>query len=249
MGQTARGSPKGVRFSAIGGRKAKASRIAAGFVAPDSADGCSLADGATWIIVLKNRTKWHMNDLFDGLITSKTRIRILMRLFLNPEGNAYLRELAGEFSASPSQVKDELGRLRAAGLVASEKRGRQIHYRANTDHPLFPELHSMVRKALGMDRILDSVIHRLGRLERAFLLDDYAEGKDSGIIDLGLVGDIDQANLNDLTRKTERYIGRKIRTLVLSSSEYERMLPMLRKRPLLPLWMGGVPVKQQQPTE
>jgi hypothetical protein len=52
-----------------------------------------------------------MKDLFTGLITSKTRIRILMRLFLNPEGNAYLRELADEFAVSPSQVKDELSQL------------------------------------------------------------------------------------------------------------------------------------------
>jgi len=187
-----------------------------------------------------------MKSLFTGLITSKTRIRILMRLFLNPEGNAYLRELADEFAVSPSQVKDELSQLSAAGLLESEKLGRQIHYRANTRHPLFPELHSMVHKALGMDRILDSVIERLGRLELAFLLDDYAEGKDTGIIDLGLVGDIDPTNLADLVGKTERYIGRKIRTLVLSREEYERMRPVLEKRPLLPLWRMSPDVPRQQ---
>jgi len=186
-----------------------------------------------------------MHDLFTGLITSKTRIRILMRLFLNPEGNAYLRELAEEFAVSPSQVKEELSQLSEAGLLASEKQGRQIHYRANTRHPLFPELHSMVHKALGMDRIVDSVIERLGRLEIAFLLDDYAEGKDTGIIDLGLVGDIDQNNLIDLVGKTERYIGRKIRTLVLSPEEYERMRPVLAKRPMLPLWVSQEAPQQQ----
>ncbi len=184
-------------------------------------------------------------DLFSGLITSKTRIRILMRLFLNPEGNAYLRELADEFAVSPSQVKEELSQLSGAGLLESEKHGRQIHYRANTQHPLFPELHSMVHKALGMDRIIDSVIGRLGRLELAFLLDDYAEGKDTGIIDLGLVGDIDRANLIDLVGKTERYIGRKIRTLVLTPEEYERMYLVLKKRPLLPLWVSGKATKPE----
>jgi len=184
-------------------------------------------------------------DLFSGLITSKTRIRILMRLFLNPEGNAYLRELAEEFAVSPSQVKEELSQLSGAGLLESEKQGRQIHYRANTRHPLFPELHSMVHKALGMDRIIDSVIERLGRLEFAFLLDDYAEGKDTGIIDLGLVGDIDPTNLVDLVGKTERYIGRKIRTLVLSTEEYARIYPILKKRPLLPLWVSGEATKRE----
>jgi DNA-binding transcriptional ArsR family regulator len=180
-----------------------------------------------------------MTSLFSGLITSKTRIRILMRLFLNPKGHAYLRELAYEFSMSPSQVKEELNQLNKAGLLTNSRQGRQIHYQANINHPLFPELHSMVKKALGMDRILDSIIKRLGELELAFLIDDYADGKDSGIIDLGLVGNIDHGNLADLVQKTERYIGRKIRTLVLTNAEYRRMVPLLEQRPLLVLWVNG----------
>ncbi|MGA7983065.1 MAG: ArsR family transcriptional regulator [Chromatiaceae bacterium] len=172
-----------------------------------------------------------MSNLLSGLITSKTRIRILMRLFLNPARQAYVRELACEFGMSPSQVKDELDQLKAAGLVSDEKRGRQINFRANTAHTLFPELQSMVKKALGMDRILDSIIDRLGDLELAFLMDDYAEGKDTGIIDLGLVGRIRQDNLADIVRKTEAHIGRRIRTLVLTPEEFESLAPSLAQRP------------------
>jgi hypothetical protein len=73
-------------------------------------------------------------------------------------------------------------------------------------------------------------------LERAYLIDDYAEGKDTGIIDLLLVGRIDQYHLNDLSRKTERYIKRKIRSLVLSREEYDKMLPDLAKRPRVLIW-------------
>ena len=94
----------------------------------------------------------------------------------------------------------------------------------------------MVQKALGMDRILDSILERLGNLEEAYLIDDYAEGKDTGIIDLVLVGNIDQENLIDLVHKTERYIDRKIRTLVLTTGEWAKMQPSLIKRPLLRLW-------------
>ena len=177
-----------------------------------------------------------MKSLFSGLITSKTRIRILMRLFLNPKQHAYLRELSNEFKVSPSQIKDELKQLTEAELLKSRKNGRQIFYRANQAHPLFSELQSMVRKTLGMNRILDSIIHRLGHLEQAFLVDDYAMGKDSGLIDLVLVGDIDQENLQDLVKKTERYIERKIRTLVLSNDEVKRMEPLFVERPRLLLW-------------
>jgi predicted transcriptional regulator len=163
-----------------------------------------------------------------------------MRLFLNPKQNAYLRELSKEFNASPSQVREELRQLNDAGFLQSHKNGRQIQYKANQKHPLFHELQSMVQKALGMDHILDSIIERLGNLEEAYLIDDYAEGKDTGIIDLVLVGNIDQENLIDLVRKTERYIDRKIRTLVLSSEEWVKILPTLKRRPLLKLWRSQV---------
>ena len=177
-----------------------------------------------------------MDSFFAGLITSKMRIRILMRLFQNPGQQAYLRELAAEFGASTSQVREELQHLSAAGLLNGERAGRQTFYRANETHPLFPELNSMVRKALGMDRILDSILERLGNLELALVLDDYAMGRDSGLIDLVLVGAIDQENLSDLVRKTEGYIGRKIRVLSLTRAEFARLRPELMRRPRILLW-------------
>jgi len=177
--------------------------------------------------------------MLDSLFTSKMRVQILMRLFLNPESRAYLRELAHEFGASPGHLRTELRQLSEAGLLTSDKEGRQVQYKADRSHPLFPELQSMVRKALGMDRILDSVVERLGKLELAFLLDDYALGKDTGIIDLGLVGEIDESNLTDLVHKTERYINRRIRTLVMSRTEYQRLRPTLATRPQFFLWASN----------
>lgn len=179
-----------------------------------------------------------MRSMFSGLITSQMRVRILMRLFQNPDRQAYLRELAAEFGASPSQVREELQNLASAGLLSSARSGRQTLYRANAKHPLFPELQSMVRKSLGMDRIVDSILKRLGNLEEALLLDDYAEGKDTGIIDLVLIGKVDERNLADIVAKTERYIGRKIRTLVLGRQEYEALRETLSRRPQLVLWQA-----------
>jgi len=168
-----------------------------------------------------------------------------MRLFLNPASRTYLRELAQEFDASPAHVRSELQQLSKAGLLTSAKSGRQIQYQADLSHPLFPEVQSMVRKALGMDRILDSVVERLGQLELAFLLDDYADGKDTGIVDLGLVGGIDHNNLSDLVDKTEKYIGRKIRTLVMTRKEYDKLRPALAVRPHLFIWEAqGIDGKQ-----
>lgn len=177
-----------------------------------------------------------MNTLFTGLITSKMRVRILMRLFLNPEQQAYLRGLAGEFGASTSQVREELQHLSEAGLLNSQKTGRQMNYKANQAHPLFPELQSMVKKSLGMDHIIESILERLGTLDMAYLIGDYAEGKDTGLIDLVLIGKIDKTNLDDLTKKAERYIKRKIRTLVLTQDEYDKMGDIFDNKSKLLLW-------------
>ena len=87
-----------------------------------------------------------------------------------------------------------------------------------------------------MDRILDSILERLGNLEEAYLIDDYGEGKDTGIIDLVLIGNIDQKNLADLVLKTERYIDRKIRTLVVQSDEWATFSKSIIKKPMLLLW-------------
>lgn len=174
--------------------------------------------------------------MLGDLITSKTRVRILMRLFLNSREKVYLRELAGEYGLSSGQVSNELHHMHDAGFLSQSRTGGKVEYRANTGHPLFPELQSMARKALGMDRILESIIERLGNLEMALLLDDYAQGKDTGIVDLALVGDINKQNLSDLVEKTEHYIERKIRTLILTWQEYLDLKPALDSRPHLVLW-------------
>jgi len=175
-------------------------------------------------------------SIFDGLITSKMRVKILMRLFLNPSQKTYIRELADELNASSSQVSEELKKLTATGLLQNEKKGRLINYSANQAHSLYPELHSMVKKSLGMDRVLDSIIERVGELELAYVIDDYAEGKDTGLIDLVLVGNIDKNNLQDLVEKTEKYLKRKIRTLVLNTEEYKNFKQLLIKRSHFLLW-------------
>ena len=157
-----------------------------------------------------------MKNLFTGIISSNTRIKLLTRFFFNPATRSYLRELAKEFNVSTNSVREELNQLTKTKLLTSKKSGRQVFYKANQDHPLFPELKSMVGKVMGIDQVIEGIVTRLGDLERAFLIDDYAEGKDSGIIDLVLVGNIDQYNLNDLSRKTEGYIKRKICSFVFN---------------------------------
>jgi len=92
--------------------------------------------------------------MLQDIITSKTRIKLLMRFFLNSSSTAYLRELATEFGVSTNGIREELKQMVDSQLMKCRKDGRHILYQANEDHPLFPELRSMVQKSLGMDQVL-----------------------------------------------------------------------------------------------
>ena len=161
--------------------------------------------------------------MLDTLITSKTRVRLLVKFFSNPETTAYLREIAEEFGESTNSVRIELNRLSDAGLLNSKPDGRTITYQANKAHPLFHEISQIVSKTLGLDQLVISIIDRLGNLELAFITGDYANGIDSGIIDLVLVGDVDSTLVTQLSKKIEQKIKRKIRPLILNQSEYSSL--------------------------
>lgn len=169
--------------------------------------------------------------MLSELFTSRTRIQLLLKLFLNPEVSCYLRELATEFSVSPNAVKTELDSLADAGYLSKEKQGRSLFFRANTKHPFFPELHSIVKKSLGIDRVIEEVRQSLGQVQAVYILDDYAQGKDSGLIDLLLVGEIDSARLDDYVRITEEKTRRKLRVLVVTGGEFEQSRDVFLQRP------------------
>ncbi len=174
--------------------------------------------------------------MIDAVIPSRTRVQILVKLFLNPGIRAYLRALAKEFDISPNAVRTELNNLQKHKVLVSERDGRNVYFRANTGHPLFPELSSMVRKITGIDDLVKSVVDRLGNLEAAYLVGDYARGADTGIIDVVLVGDVDKVQLDDFAAKTEAYIERKIRSLVLTKEEFGRLRGKKAFNPIVRLW-------------
>jgi len=161
--------------------------------------------------------------MLDAIITSKTRVKLLLKFFMNTDTRAYLRGLADEFGDSTNAIRVELNRLTKAGLLESYPDGRTKIYQANIKHPLFPDLQSIVRKLTGIDQLIDMVLSKLGKLEMAFVTGDYARGIDSGIIDVVIVGQIDRQYLIGLEKTAEEFIKRKIRSLILSREEFEKL--------------------------
>jgi len=161
--------------------------------------------------------------MLETLISSRTRIRLLLRFFLNPGTTAYLRGLAEEFNESTNAIRVELNRFEEAGMICSETIGNKKVYRANEKHPLLTDLHNILLKYIGIDRVIDTVISKIGRLDKMYLAGDYAAGRDTGIIDLVFVGDIDKEYLVNLVSKAEKLVDRKLRFLTYEQMEWEAL--------------------------
>jgi len=174
--------------------------------------------------------------MLDSLITSKTRVKLLLKFFLNPGTRAYLRGLATEFGESTNAIRVELNRLTEAKLLKSVNSGRTVEYRANKSHSLFKDLQSVVKKFVGIDTLAEELAAKLGNVQAAYVIGDYAKGVDSGLIDLVLVGDVDEEKLKEMTEKTEGLIDRKIRTLVLKKSDLEKLDKRLDLKHSLFIW-------------
>ena len=174
--------------------------------------------------------------MLNTLITSKTRINLLLKFFLNPGTKAYLRELSSEFGESTNAVRVELNRLTEAKILKSTSLGRKIIYRANRKHSLFRDIQSVVRKFVGLDQLVEDLIKRLGSVEKAFVIGDYAKGIDSGLIDVVLVGNVNKKTLDEFALKTGKLIKRKIRPLVLNEIELHELKERLDIDNSLPIW-------------
>jgi hypothetical protein len=175
--------------------------------------------------------------VLDTLISSKTRLKLLMKFFLNGNTTAYLRGLESEFGDSTNGIRVELNRFEAAGMIQSFTEGNKKVYGANKAYPLFREIHSILLKHIGLDQIIINVIQRLGHISHVFVTGDLAVGKDSPVIDLLIVSDeIDKNYLLELVEKAEKLIGRKIRFLLYSEAEYSQLKGSMTKTNYLLLW-------------
>lgn len=175
--------------------------------------------------------------MLDTLITSKTRLKLLLKFFLNSSSRAHLRNLEAEFGESTNAIRLELNKFEEAGLLKSEVSGNKKVFRANTGHPLFSDIHNILLKTIGFDQIIDRVVTKLGNVEMAFVTGDFARGMDAPIIDLVFVGnDINQEYLVKLATKTEELISRKIRYIIFSSAEFEIYRKNISSKDLLLIW-------------
>ena len=176
------------------------------------------------------------SPLIETLISSKTRVRLLLKFFLNASNRAYLRGLEEEFQESSNAIRVELNRFEEAGMITAQTEGNKKIFKANTRYPLFNEIHSILMKYVGIDKIIENVLNQLGDVNEVYLTGEFAKGRDNHIIDLEIIGNVNPAVLSGLVEKAQEMLTRRVRYIVFSEEEYLALPDTHRNSPKLLIW-------------
>ena len=149
--------------------------------------------------------------MLGELITSKTRLRLLIKFFISQANRGYLNGLATEMGESTNAIRKELNHLQGAGYLVKIKVNNKIEYKANIKHPLFEVMQKVVFKHLGLEDLVEKVLGRMGDIDQIILVGDYAMGNDSGLIEVFLIGQgLNMNYIAQLENKIEILIKRKV---------------------------------------
>ncbi len=177
--------------------------------------------------------------MIDSLITSKTRVKLLLKFFLNAESTSYLRNLESEFGESTNAIRVELNRFEKAGLLKSSRIGNKKIFRANTKHPFFPEINKILRKYTGLEQVIERVTRKIGDIKKVYACGDIAKGRDTKTIELIFVGDnIETDYLNKIVCKAEKLIRRKIKYSIYCNGDDKFDTKKINKKDTILLWQA-----------
>ena len=140
---------------------------------------------------------------------------MLIKFFVSAANHGYLNGLANEFNESTNSIRKELNNLSSAGYLLKSKENNRIIYNANTSHPMFEVLQKIVRRHLGLEDIVETVIDKIGDVDQIALTGKYAEGIDSGNIEIIINGSkVNNDYLENIKPKIKKKIGRQVSFLL-----------------------------------
>lgn len=163
--------------------------------------------------------------MLDSLITSKTRLRLLVKFFINAANKGYLRGLAQEMNENTNAIRKELNNLSEAGYIIRDASETKVMYHANTQHPLFDTLQQLIQKNIGIDHIVTQILDRMGDVSRIFIVGDYAKGIDSGTIEVIIEGPfLNNDYIKQLVPKIKNTIKKEVKVQITTLFSGEGLL-------------------------
>jgi len=163
-----------------------------------------------------------MKSLAHHLL-GQTRSAVLGTLLLRPEASLHVRELARITGSSPGSLHRELAALAALGLLKREEVGRQVHYRADRDSPVYTELAGLLRKTAGLADVLRAALAPLiDSIALAFVYGSMASGsaRAASDVDVMVLGDASFTSLVAALAPTQDLLAREVNVTPMQPDDF-----------------------------
>jgi hypothetical protein len=149
-------------------------------------------------------------------------------VYLSPDRAVPLAELARELALDAGGLTREADRLEWAGLVRSERIGRQRLLRPNTDSPYYRDLRGLLLTAFGPAALVGPALGRIEGVEAAYLFGSWAArylgepGHDPADVDVMVIGRPSRAAVAEAARELSEQIGREVNATIVSAKRWEQ---------------------------
>lgn len=162
-------------------------------------------------------------SILAEILSSKVRAEIFRNLFgIAPDTALYMREIERRTGFAIGTVQTELKKLQRLDIISRVKDGNRVYYRANTVHPLYPNIRELVLKTSGLADVIKHAIDNEKGIRVAFVFGSFArqEEKANSDVDLMVVGDIGLRKLTGLLMDVAGKVGREINPHIFSEKEF-----------------------------
>jgi predicted nucleotidyltransferase len=175
------------------------------------------------MIIPKMGTSKGGSGLADVLFTPVQQ-RVLGLLFGQPDRRFQSAEIIRLANSGSGAVHRQLSRLEAAGLLSVTRSGNQKHYQARRDSPLFPELHGLVTKTVGLVEPLRHALDRYASgIRAAFVYGSIARGTDTAgsDIDMMVISDrLQYPEVFEALQIAESTLARPVHPTVMTTADW-----------------------------
>jgi DNA-binding transcriptional ArsR family regulator len=157
------------------------------------------------------------------ILSSRTRAEVFRLLFGAVEEELHVREIQRRSGLNDSTIRQELRKLARLDLIERRIDSNRVYYKANKRNPLYPELHNLVLKTVGLADSLRASL-RDARIQAAFVFGSIAEGKETAHsdVDLFVVGDLGLRTISGLLSGVSEKIGREINPHVVTVNQFQK---------------------------
>lgn len=181
------------------------------------------------------------------ILRSRVQGDLLALLYLHPDAEYSLTDVAKAINASVKAVHVEATRLVTAGLVADARRGNVRLLRAAQDTPLARPLTDLLAVTYGPLPVLTDLLSGVPGIRDAFIYGSWAAryhgepGPVPADVDVLVVGSVDRDDLHDLAEDAEQDLARPVSIQRVSPQAWDTpdpadpFLRSVRERPVVEL--------------